>query len=44
MRRKIKDPRLSFWIGDVRDFDSVLNACNNMNYVFHAAAKTSSFL
>ena len=38
MRRKIKDSRLSFWIGDIRDFDSVLNACNNMNYIFHAAA------
>ena len=38
MRRKIKDSRLSFCIGDIRDFDSVLNACNNMNYIFHAAA------
>tara|TARA_B100001287_G_C22666256_1_gene522984 strand:- start:998 stop:2008 length:1011 start_codon:yes stop_codon:yes gene_type:complete len=38
MRRKIKDSRLSFCIGDIRDFDSVLNACNSMNYIFHAAA------
>jgi len=38
MRRKIKDARASFWIGDIRDFDSVLQACNNMNYIFHAAA------
>jgi len=38
MRRKIKDSRVSFCIGDIRDFDSVLYACNNMNYIFHAAA------
>ena len=38
MRRKIKDSRVSFCIGDIRDFDAVLYACNNMNYIFHAAA------
>ena len=38
MRRKIQDSRLQFCIGDVRDFNSVLDSCDEINYVFHAAA------
>ena len=26
------------YIGDVRDYDSVLNAVRGVNYIFHAAA------
>ena len=38
MRKKINDPRVSFFIGDIRDYDSVLEACDGIDYVFHAAA------
>ncbi len=38
MRRKVQDSRVNFWIGDIRDFDSVLNSCDGINYIFHAAA------
>jgi UDP-N-acetylglucosamine 4,6-dehydratase/5-epimerase len=32
------DPKLKFYIGDVRSYDSVLAAMNGVDYVFHAAA------
>jgi UDP-glucose 4-epimerase len=32
------DPRLLFFVGDVRDYDSIYTALNNVDYVFHAAA------
>ncbi len=38
MRRKIHDSRVSFCIGDIRDFDSVIDSLDEINYVFHAAA------
>ena len=38
MRRKIQDSRVQFCIGDVRDFNSVLDSCDEINYIFHAAA------
>ena len=38
MRNLIKDERLRFFIGDVRDRDSVNGAIKGSNYVFHAAA------
>ncbi len=38
MRREINDSRVTFCIGDVRDYNSVLDACDGINYVFHAAA------
>lgn len=38
MRRRLDDPRLRFFIGDVRDRDSVQRAMNNVDFVFHAAA------
>ena len=38
MRREINDSRVTFFIGDVRDYNSVLDACDEINYVFHAAA------
>ena len=38
MRKNIKDSRVKFCIGDIRDYDSVLNACYEIDYVFHAAA------
>jgi UDP-N-acetylglucosamine 4,6-dehydratase/5-epimerase len=38
MRTALHDPRVRFYIGDVREFDSVDRACRGVDYVFHAAA------
>lgn len=38
MRKKYKNGKLKFYIGDVRDYGSVLNACRGVNYIYHAAA------
>lgn len=38
MRKKFDSPKLKFYIGDVRDYQSVLNASRGVDYVFHAAA------
>jgi UDP-glucose 4-epimerase len=38
MRIKYSNPKLKFYIGDVRDKDSVNNAMDGVNLVFHAAA------
>lgn len=33
-----RDPRLKYYLGDVRDFRSISNAVQNVDYIFHAAA------
>jgi UDP-glucose 4-epimerase len=38
MRHELSDPRLRFYLGDVRDYLSVERAMQNVDYVFHAAA------
>lgn len=38
MRKRYANPKLKFYIGDVRDYASVLNATRGVNYIFHAAA------
>ena len=38
MRQNFSDERLRFYIGDIRDYESIYEACNKVNYVFHAAA------
>jgi UDP-N-acetylglucosamine 4,6-dehydratase/5-epimerase len=38
MRLGYNDPKLKFFIGDVREFDSVADAMDGADYVFHAAA------
>ena len=38
MRRALGDPRVRFYIGDVRDYDSVDRATRGVDFVFHAAA------
>ncbi|NRD76336.1 polysaccharide biosynthesis protein [Bacillus sp. BRMEA1] len=38
MRKKYKNDKLKFYIGDVRDLASVKNAMYGVDYVFHAAA------
>ena len=38
MRRKINDSRVTFFIGDIRDYNSIYDACEDIDFVFHAAA------
>ena len=38
MRNQLKNPKLKFIIGDVRDYDSVEPATRGVDYIFHAAA------
>lgn len=38
MRKKYNNSKLKFYIGDVRDYQSVLNAVRGVDYIFHAAA------
>lgn len=38
MRNQLKNDKIKFYIGDVRDYDSVERAMRGVDYVFHAAA------
>jgi UDP-glucose 4-epimerase len=38
MRKKFNSTKLKFYIGDVRDYQSVSNAMRGVNFIFHAAA------
>ncbi|MFB5761494.1 polysaccharide biosynthesis protein [Paenibacillus medicaginis] len=38
MNLKFNDPRLSFCIGDIRDPEALISACQDVDYVFHMAA------
>ena len=38
LRKIYNSPKLKFYIGDVRDLQSVMNAVRNVDYIFHAAA------
>ena len=38
LRKKYNNKKLKFYIGDVRDYSSVLNAVRGVNFIFHAAA------
>lgn len=38
MRRHYANPKLKFFIGDVRDKDSIVDAIDGVDFVFHAAA------
>lgn len=38
MRKRYSNTKLKFYIGDVRDYQSVLNATRGVDYIFHAAA------
>ena len=38
MRIAFNNPKLKFYIGDVRDYDSINQAMKGVDYVFHAAA------
>lgn len=38
LRRQLSNSKVKFYIGDVRDYNSVANAMVGVDYVFHAAA------
>lgn len=38
LRKQFNCPKLKFYIGDVRDYQSILNATRGVDFVFHAAA------
>lgn len=38
LRRKYNNPKLKFYIGDVRDYQSVMGAVRGVDYIYHAAA------
>ena len=38
LRKRIQNPKVKFYIGDVRDSQSVMNAVKDVDYIFHAAA------
>ena len=38
MRNLFNSPKLKFYIGDVRDYQSVTNVMRGVDYIFHAAA------
>jgi len=38
MRKRYASPKLKFYIGDVRDYQSILNATRGVDFIFHAAA------
>lgn len=38
IRKKYNSPKLKFYIGDVRDYQSVLNVVRGVDFIYHAAA------
>jgi len=38
MRKRFNNPKLKFYIGDVRDYGSVVNVVRGTDFIFHAAA------
>lgn len=38
MRRRLNNPKVRFYIGDVRNESAVDSACKGVDYIFHAAA------
>ena len=38
MRKKYNNPKIKFYIGDVRDYQSVINAVRGVDFIYHAAA------
>ncbi len=38
LRKRVNNNKVKFYIGDVRDRDSLMSAVNGVDYIFHAAA------
>jgi len=39
MRNALRNPKVSFYLGNVRNYDSIMEAMHNVDLVFHAAAR-----
>lgn len=39
MQRKFQNKKIQHYIGDIRDFKAINNACKKVNYIFHLAAQ-----
>ena len=44
MRKHYSHSKLKFYIGDVRDYHSVVSAVRGVDFIFHAAAQAGAFL
>lgn len=38
MRRKLQNDKIKFFIGDIRDYNSIVDAVRGVDFIFHAAA------
>jgi len=38
MIRKIDDPRITYWLGDIRDLERLKEACDGVDIIYHVAA------
>lgn len=38
MRKRFNNPKLKFYIGDIRDYQSVLHVVRDVDFIYHAAA------
>jgi len=38
LRKSLSNKKIKFYIGDTRDYNSILDACRDVDYIFHAAA------
>ena len=38
MRRELNNHKVTFFIGDTRNYESIVDAMHNVNFIFHAAA------
>jgi UDP-N-acetylglucosamine 4,6-dehydratase/5-epimerase len=38
LRTKLNNPKVKYFIGDVRNYDSIFMACKGADFIFHAAA------
>lgn len=38
MRKRYNNPKIKFYVGDVRDYQSVVNAVRGVDFIYHAAA------
>lgn len=44
MRKKYNNSKLKFYIGDVRDYSSILSAARGVDFIYHAAALKLNFI
>ena len=44
LRLKLNNPKLNFFIGDVRNYNSIFYALKDIDYVFHVSFKASTIM